>query len=155
MEVLMAQIFKKCPSCSGLITIYTGSKKTICPNCQIEHKTESLLDKNDKQFFASFDDKNLELSLKYNAFIVQGNEHISNAQFSEAEKCFKQAITLDENRYEGYYGVARAKTQDFQFLPDENDYLEYAKLAINMADDDIDPKINANLAKLNIIKNKN
>ena len=150
----MAQIFKKCPNCSNLITIFTGNKKTTCLNCQSEYETEKLLDNKDKRFFESFDQEDLELSLKYNAYIMQGNQHISNEQFLQAEQCFKQAIELCETRYEGYYGVARSKTHDFQILPDSPDYLEYAKLAIQMADDDIDPKINANLAKLNVLKNK-
>ena len=41
-----------------------------------------------------------------------------------------------------------------EILPDSKDYLEYAKIAISLADDDIDHQINANLAKINIFKNK-
>ena len=151
----MAQIFKNCKNCKNLLTIFTGSKTTICPNCKEEYNSADLLDKTDKKFFADFDDKSIELSLKYNAFIIKGNENMSNGQFLQAEQSYKQAINLMESRYEGYYGVVRAKTQDFTILPEENDYLEYAKIAINIADDDIDPKINASLAKLNITKNKN
>lgn len=150
----MAQIFKKCKVCNNTLTIFTNSKTTVCNFCKSEFKTSDLLDNNDIRFFESFDNQEIELSLKYNALIMQGNEQILGGQFLEAERSYKQAISLNENRYEGYYGVARAKTQDFQIIPDDNDYLEYAKLAINMADDDIDPKINANLAKLNISKTK-
>lgn len=150
----MAQIFKKCKICNNILTIYTNSKITICKSCKSEFNTNDLLNSDDVKFFESLDSEKNELSLKYNALIMQGNDQILNGQFLDAEKTYKQAISLDESRYEAFYGITRAKTQDFQIIPTDNDYLEYAKIAINKADDDIDPKINANLAKLNILKTK-
>ena len=108
----------------------------------------------DRTFFKSFSNEQLENSLRYNSLIMQGNKYIENGLFEKAEQSYKLAIALCENRYEGYYGVARAKTQDFKHFPESQDYIEYAKLAMNYADDDIDSQINANLAKINIYKNK-
>lgn len=150
----MTQIFKKCTKCGNILTIYSGNQNTICETCFEVFDTNSLLDQEDKTFFKSFDSGELEENLKYNALIMQGNEHIANEQYKNAEKSYKQAISLNENRYEGFYGVARAKTHNFQIIPESLDYIEYAKIAINLADDDIDPQINANLAKLGIAKNK-
>ena len=114
-----------------------------------------MLDDSDRTFFKHFNSADIDISLKYNALIIQGNDYIFMQQYQQAEEAFKQAISLNENRYEAYYGITRAKTQDFQILPDNNDYLEYAKIALSLADDDIDSKINANLAKINIYKQKN
>ena len=148
----MAYIFKKCPNCTNILTIFSESKTTSCEVCGAEFENSSILHYKDIVFFKNFSESDFEKSLKYNALIIQGNENISNSLYQKAEECFKQAIELDENRYEGYYGVTKAKTQDFQVLPDNNDYLEYAKIAMSLADDDVDHKINANLAKLNIFK---
>ena len=150
----MAQIFKNCTSCKKLITIFSENKTTLCKHCGTEFETDSLLDESEKTFIKSLSSNELDISLKYNSMIMQGNEHILNNSFDKAEESFKQAIDLCENRYEGYYGVVRAKTHDFKILPDTNDYLEYAKIAISIADDDVDSIINANLAKINIFKNK-
>jgi len=150
----MAQIFKNCTNCGKVLTIDNNQNVTKCENCLCEFKTSSLLDDSDKTFLKHFDSKDLDLSLKYNALIMQGNDYIISQQYQKAEESFKQAILLNENRYEAYYGVTRAKTQDFQVLPENNDYIEFAKIAMNLADDDIDTKINANLAKINVFKNR-
>ena len=148
----MAQIFKNCTNCGELLTIFTDSKITSCKNCENEFVTSSLLDESDKTFIKKLSSEQIETTLQYNSLIIQGNDHISNSLFDKAEQCYKQAIDICENRYEAYYGVVRAKTQDFQSIPETSDYLEYAKLAMKYADDDIDSKINANLAKINIFK---
>ncbi len=148
----MAQIFKKCKVCKEILTIFSDSKTTICLSCKHEFNTSDLFDENDTFFFKNFASGELETALKYNALIGQGNDFVSSERFDKAEETFKQAISLDENRYEAYFGVARAKTHDFRELPDSKDYLEYAKIALDKASDDIDPKINANLAKLGISK---
>lgn len=148
----MTQIFKKCANCNNILTIYSENQITVCEFCKCEFETSSLLDDSEKTFVKSLKTEKLEEHLKYNAFIIQGNEYISQGLYKTAEQSYKQAIDLNENRYEGFYGVARAKTHDFQIIPESNDYLEYAKIALSIADDDIDPQINANLAKLNIFK---
>ena len=151
----MTQIFKKCPNCDNIITIHSNNETSVCSNCMAEFETKSLLDDSDKVFFKSISSEQLENTLRYNSLIIQGNENIEKGLFDKAEQNYKQAINLCENRYEGYYGVARAKTHDFKIIPNSQDYLEYAKIAISIADDDIDSKINANLAKINVFKNKN
>lgn len=150
----MSQIFKKCPICGNTLTIYEKNKNTQCKKCMAEFDTESILDADERTFLKSFSDDKLENTLRYNALIIQANENIEKGLFEKAEQNFKQAIELCENRYEAYYGIARAKTQDFKILPESQDYLEYAKIAISIADDDIDSQINANLAKINVFKNK-
>ena len=150
----MAQIFKNCNNCGKILTIDNNKNITKCESCFCEFETSSLLDDSDRTFFKHFNSADIDISLKYNALIIQGNDYIFMQQYQQAEEAFKQAISLNENRYEAYYGITRAKTQDFQILPDNNDYLEYAKIALSLADDDIDSKINANLAKINIYKQK-
>lgn len=148
----MTQIFKKCQFCENILTIYAGNKTTVCTKCLAEYETSKLFDASDKTFIKSISSDEVENALKYNALIMQGNENIADKQYEKAEESFKQAVELNENRYEAYYGIARAKTHDFSFLPETNDYLEYAKIAISLADDEIDYKINANLAKLSVLK---
>ena len=149
----MAEIFKKCEICDNILSINISSKATICNKCLSEFDTSKLLDDNDKTFIKSLSSEEIENSLKYNALILQGNENIADEQFDKAEESFKQAVELNENRYEAYLGIARAKTHDFTFLPDTNDYLEYAKIAISLSDDEIDYQINAKLAKIAVFKN--
>lgn len=150
----MNQIFKKCPSCDNIITIHRNNKTSVCTKCNSEFETVSLLDDDDRSFLKSISDEKLENTLRYNSLIMQGHAYIEQGLFVKAEQTFKLALTLCENRYEAYYGISRAKTQDFKVFPNSQDYIEYAKLAMDYADDDIDSQINANLAKINIYKKK-
>ncbi len=148
----MTQIFKKCKSCGNILTIYDDSLMTICDKCLTEFETKNLLDENDKSLIKNLSSDEIENALRYNAKIMKANEFILHENYQKAEESFKEAIEINENRYEAYYGIARSKTEDFTKIPDTNDYLEYAKIALSIAEDDIDSQIYANLAKLGIAK---
>lgn len=150
----MSEIFKKCECCDNILSVNIGSKITTCNKCLTEFETSKLLDDNDKTFIKTISGEEVENALKYNALIMQGNDNIADEQFDKAEETFKQAIELNENRYEAYLGITRAKTHDFTFLPETKDYLEYAKIAISLSEDEIDYQINAKLAKIAVFKNK-
>ena len=111
-----------------------------------------LLDEKDFAFSQNLKPQDLENKIEFAEALKQGETYLYQAEYKLAEQAFKRAIELNNKNYKGYFGVVKAKTSNLNKVPDEKDYLEYAKLAIKYVDKDDEVYVKNELAKLEMLE---
>lgn len=150
----MSYITLKCKSCGADMSLNPDSKAITCKHCSSTYMLVDLLDDTDKLFTKQLSKKDVENMIEFSDAIKKGETYIYQAEYKLAEESFKKAIEYNNKSHKGYFGVVKAKTENFNKIPDENDYLEYAKLALAHVDKDDEAHVKSEIAKLTFLANE-
>jgi tetratricopeptide (TPR) repeat protein len=148
----MSYITLKCKNCGGSMSMDMNSKTITCSHCGSTFLLTELFDEKDVDFVSKFKQEDIVKKIEFNENLKQGEVCIYQGEYLKAEQHFKRAIELDDENYKGYFGVVRAKTHNFNSLPDAEDYKEYAQIALKLVDKDDQSHVQSELAKLDVLK---
>lgn len=148
----MSYITLKCKNCGSGMTLDTNSKTITCTHCGSTFMLADVMDEKDTAFLNKTKPEDIQTKMEVAKALKQGDTCVYQAEYKLAEEYYKKAIELDEKNYKGYFGVVRAKTSNFNRIPDTNDYLEYAKVVQKLVGDDDNVYVKSELAKLEILK---
>lgn len=148
----MSYITLKCKNCGANMSLNTQSHSATCNHCGSTFLIAELLDEKDALFVEKFTPQNLEDKMMAQESLRQGETYLFQANFEKAELSFKRAIELDENNYKGYLGVVKAKTNNLNVLPENDDYIQYAHYALDLANGDDYVFVKNELSKIKLLK---
>lgn len=148
----MSYITLKCKNCGSGMTLNTESKTITCNHCGSTFMLADVLDEKDVAFASKTSAKDIQTKMEIAKALKQGDTCVYQAEYKLAEEYYKKAIELDDKNYKGYFGVVRAKTSNFNRIPDSNDYLEYAKVVQKLVNTDDNVYVKSELAKLDLLK---
>lgn len=148
----MSFITLKCKNCGSQMTLNTESHSATCTHCGSTFLLADVLDEQDIKFTESTTGKDIERKMSAGDEIKKGETCIFQANYEEAEKHFKKAIEYDDKNFRAYLGIVKAKTQNLNVIPENDDYLEYAKCAINFAGFEDEVYVKSELAKIELLK---
>lgn len=148
----MSYITLKCKNCGSNMSLNTESHSATCVHCGSTFLLSEILDEKDMAFAEKFTPKNLEKKMMAQGAIKQGETFLFQTEFEKAETSFKRAIDLDDSNYKAYLGVVKAKTQNLNKLPENDDYLQYAHYALSLATDDDLVLVKSELAKIELLR---
>lgn len=148
----MSFITLKCKNCGSNMNLNTESHSATCIHCGSTFLISDLLDEKDIAFTEKFTPKNLEQKMMAQGALKQGETYLFQAEYEKAELSFKRAIELDEENFKGYLGVVKAKTHNLNYLPENDDYLQYAHYALGLAPADELAVVKAELSKIDLLK---
>lgn len=150
----MSYITLKCKNCGGNMTLNTESHSATCNHCGSTFLLADILDEKDMAFSERFTPKNIEKKMMAQTAFKQGETYLFQGDFEKAELSFKRVIELDEDNYKGYLGVVKAKTQNLNQIPENDDYLQYAHYALSLAQGDDLVVVKSELAKIELLKHE-
>lgn len=148
----MSYITLKCKNCGGNMELNPQAQTATCKHCGSTFLLAELLDEHDLKFAEFANPKNLENKLLAGEQIKQGETCLYKAEYEESEKHFKKAIELDDTNFRAYLGVVKAKTHNLNVIPNNDDYKEYAKCALDFAPYEDQVLIKSELAKIELLK---
>lgn len=148
----MSYITLKCKNCGANMSLNTQSHSATCTHCGSTFLIADLLDEKDALFVEKFTPQNIEEKMMAQEALKQGETYLFQANFNKAELSFKRAIELDENNFKGYLGVVKAKTNNLNILPENDDYIQYAHYALDLAKGDDHVFVKNELAKIKLLK---
>lgn len=148
----MSYITLKCKNCGSGMTLNTDSKTITCTHCGSTFMLADVMDEKDTVFAKKTSVADIETKMAVAKALKQGDTCVYQAEYKLAEEYYKKAIELDEKNYKGYFGVVRAKTSNFNRIPDSNDYLEYAKVVEKLVSTDDNVYVKSELSKLELLK---
>ena len=148
----MSYITLKCKNCGANMALNTESHSATCNHCGSTFLISDILDEKDSSFVSKFSSKELEQKMYATDSIKQGETFIAKCEYEKAEACFKKAIEYDDSNYRSYLGVVKAKTENFNKLPDDDDYLQYAHYALNLATGDDLTLVRSELSKIDLLE---
>lgn len=148
----MSYITLKCKNCGANMSLNTESHSATCNHCGSTFLIGELLDEKDIAFTEKFTPQNIEQKMMTQEALKQGETYLFQAEFEKAEIAFKRAIELDETNYKGYLGVVKAKTQNLNVIPDDDDYVQYANYALNIAEGDELLIVKSELSKIKLLR---
>jgi len=147
----MSYITLKCKNCGANMALNTESHSATCNHCGSTFLISDILDEKDSSFVSKFSSKELEQKMYATDSIKQGETFIAKCEYEKAEACFKKAIEYDDSNYRSYLGVVKAKTENFNKLPENDDYLQYAHYALNLATGDDLTLVRSELSKIDLL----
>lgn len=148
----MSYISIKCKNCGSTMTMNVTSKTITCIHCGSTFLLSQLLDEKDLAFIEKIKPDDLSKKIEVSDNLKDGEACLFKGDYEKSEEFFKKAIELDEHNYKGYLGVVRAKTHNYNLLPNSDDYKEYAKLALKYADGDDAIYVKNELEKIPLLK---
>lgn len=148
----MAYISIKCKNCGSTMSMNINSKTITCIHCGSTFLLSQLLDEKDMAFIDTIKPNDLSKKIKVSEALKDGESCLFQGDYEKSEEFFKKAIELDDKNYKGYLGVVRAKTHNYNMLPNSNDYQEYSKLALKYADGDDLIYVKNELEKIPLLK---
>lgn len=148
----MSYITLKCKNCGSNMSLNTESHSATCIHCGSTFLLSDILDEKDMAFTEKFTPKNIEKKMMAQGAFKQGETYLFQGEFEKAEISFKRVIELDEDNYKGYLGVVKAKTQNLNQIPENDDYLQYAHYALSLAQGDELIIVKSELAKIELLK---
>lgn len=148
----MSYITLKCKNCGSNMSLNTESHSATCIHCGSTFLLNEILDEKDIAFTEKLSPKNLEQKMMAQSSIKQGENYLAQADFEKAEECFKRAIELDENNFKPYIGVVKSKTHNLNILPENDDYIQYANYALDIAEGDDLVLVKSELEKIYLLK---
>ena len=150
----MSLVSLKCKNCGSGVTYNDDSQMITCSHCGNTFMLSELLDEKDLNFIKANKEINIENKLEIGNLLKQAETLIYKAEYRQAEEIFKKVVELDGKNYKGYYGIVKAKTHNFNKVPENEDYNEYAKLALKYVDIDDYSLIKSEIDKLSLLKNE-
>ncbi len=148
----MSYITLKCKNCGANMSLNTESHSATCNHCSSTFLISDLLEEKDTAFLSKFSKSELEQKMLATDAIKQGETYLFKCEFEKAEFSFKKAIELDDSNFRSYLGVVKAKTQNFNKIPDNDDYLQYAHYALSIASGDDLVFVKSELSKINMLE---
>ena len=148
----MSYITLKCKNCGSNMSLNTEAHSATCTHCSSTYLLSELLDEKDMAFAEKFTPKNLEKKIMAQAAIKQAETFLFQAEFDKSETSFKRAIDLDDTNFKAYLGVVKAKTQNLNVIPDNDDYIQYAHYATSLAEGDDLVLVKSELAKIELLR---
>ena len=147
----MSYITLKCKNCGANMSLNTESHSATCNHCGSTFLISDILDEKDSPYVSKFSSKELEQKMYANDALKQGETFIAKCEYEKAEASFKKAIEYDDSNYRSYLGVVKAKTENFNKLPENDDYLQYAHYALSLATGDDLTLVRSELSKIDLL----
>ena len=147
----MSLVSLKCKNCGSGLNYNDDAQMVTCNHCGSTFMLSELLDEKDLNFIKANQEVDVEKKMEVGNLLKQAETLMFQAEYGQAEELFKKVIELDDKNYKGYFGVVKAKTNNFNKVPDNNDYAEYAKMALKYVDMDEKEHVKAELDKLEIL----
>ena len=147
----MSYITLKCKNCGANMSLNTESHSATCNHCGSTFLISDILDEKDTAFVTKFSSKELEQKMYASDALKQGETFIAKCEYEKAEASFKKAIEYDDSNYRSYLGVVKAKTENFNKLPENDDYLQYAHYALSLATGDDLTLVRSELSKIDLL----
>ena len=148
----MSYINLKCKNCNGEMSLNVEAKTIACNHCGKNYLLNELLDEKDFELINQMNSTYLTNKIQSNSYAKDGDAYIYQAEYEKAEEIYKKAIELDETNCKAYFGVVRAKTHNLNIIPEEKDYKEYEKKALEYASFDEKEHIKQELSKLRLLE---
>ncbi len=148
----MSYINLKCKNCNGEMSLNVEAKTIACNHCGKNYLLNELLDEKDLELINQMNSTYLTNKIQSNSYAKDGDAYIYQAEYEKAEEIYKKAIELDETNCKAYFGVVRAKTHNLNIIPEEKDYKEYEKKALEYASFDEKEHIKQELSKLRLLE---
>ena len=148
----MSYITLKCKNCGANMSLNTESQTATCNHCGSTFLIADLLDEKDARFLEKFSPKDLEQKMKATDALRQGETFLYQCEYSKAEASFKKAIEYDDSNFRSYLGVVKAKTKNYNVLPKDGDYLQYAHYALSLATGDDLILVKSELSKIDLLE---
>lgn len=147
----MSYITLKCKNCGANMSLNTESHSATCNHCSSTFLISELLDEKDSAFISKLSSKEIEQKMLANDSIKKGETCLIQCDFENAETYFKKAIENDDSNFRSYLGVVKAKTQNLNKLPENDDYLQYAHYALSLATGDDLVLVKSELSKIDLL----
>ena len=147
----MSYITLKCKNCGASMSLNTESHSATCNHCSSTFLIADLLDEKDIAFVSKLSPKDLEQKMLASDALKKGETFLAQGDYENAENSFKKAIEFDDSNYRSYLGVVKAKTQNLNKIPDNDDYLQYAHYALSLATGDDLVLVKSELSKLDLL----
>lgn len=147
----MSLVSLKCKNCGSGVAYNDDAQMVTCNHCGSTFMLSELLDEKDLNFIKANKEIDVEKKMEVGKLLKQAETLIYQAEYRQAEEVYKKVIELDEKNYKGYYGVVKAKTHNFNKVPENEDYAEYAKIALKYVDVDEKNLIKSEFEKLELI----
>lgn len=147
----MSLVSLKCKNCGSGVAYNDDAQMVTCNHCGSTFMLSELLDEKDLNFIKANKEIDVEKKIEVGNLLKQAETLIFQAEYRQAEEIYKKIIELDEKNYKGYYGVVKAKTHNFNKVPENEDYAEYAKIALKYVDIDEKSRIKSEFEKLELI----
>ena len=150
----MSYITLKCKNCGANMSLNTESHSATCNHCGSTFLIADILDEKDTAFISKLSPKELEQKMYASDALKHGETYLAKCEFANAEASFKKAIEYDDSNYRSYLGVVKAKTENFNKLPEDDDYLQYAHYALSLATGDDLTLVRSELSKIDLLSNE-
>lgn len=150
----MSYITLKCKNCGANMSLNTESHSATCNHCGSTFLIADILDEKDAAFVSKLSPKELEQKMYASDALKHGETYIAKCDFANAEASFKKAIEYDDSNYRAYLGVVKAKTENFNKLPEDDDYLQYAHYALSLATGDDLTLVRSELSKIDLLSSE-
>ena len=147
----MSLVSLKCKNCGSGVAYNDDAQMVTCNHCGSTFMLSELLDEKDLNFIKANKEIDVEKKIEIGNLLKQAETLIFQAEYRQAEEVYKKIIELDEKNYKGYYGVVKAKTHNFNKVPENEDYAEYAKIALKYVDIDEKNRLKSEFEKLELI----
>ncbi len=147
----MSYITLKCKNCGANMSLNTESHSATCNHCGSTFLISDILDEKDSPYVSKFSPKELEQKMYASDALKQGETFVAKCEYEKAEAAFKKAIEYDDSNYRSYLGVVKAKTENFNKLPEDDDYLQYAHYALSLATGDDLTLVRSELSKIDLL----
>lgn len=147
----MSYITLKCKNCGASMSLNTESQSATCNHCGSTFLIADLLDEKDAVFVSKLSTKEIEQKMIANDALKKGETCLAKCDFEGAESYFKKAIENDESNFRCYLGVVKAKTENLNKLPENDDYLQFAHYALNLATGDDLILVKSELSKIDLL----
>lgn len=151
----MPNVMLKCKNCGASMQVDMQAKTVTCLHCGTAFLLSEILDKTDYKILEQNKDIDLDKKVKFNDAVKQGETYLYQADYVKAEESFKLALSIDEDNFKPYLGIVKAKTKNLNIIPPNDDYKNYAKKALALADSDDYYIVKSDLEKLEILKQEN
>ena len=147
----MSLVSLKCKNCGSGVAYNDDAQMVTCNHCGSTFMLSELLDEKDLNFIKANKEVDVEKKMEVGNLLKQAETLIFKAEYRQAEELFKKVIELDDKNYKGYYGVVKAKTHNFNKVPENEDYAEYAKITLKYVDIDEKSRIESEFEKLKLL----
>lgn len=151
----MTNIKIKCKNCGNETTFDPTNKLLTCKFCGYTFLLTEMLDINDIKLLKKCNPYEVEKKIMENEYLKRGDELLFKAEYKKAEENFKKVIEINNKNFKAFYGVVKAKTHNFNYLPPNDDYKVFVKRAVDLADFEDKVYIKNQFSKLDILEEEN
>ena len=143
----MGYISAKCPNCGGLLNLNDSEGLADCPYCKSQfYKEQAIINYN----YSIGNIANVENMIvqddTINQMIISADAYLNKMHdYKNAIKKYSELVDKAANRYEGWWGLVKSYTKNFQYVECGtqifNNVFEYKNRALSVADDNVSKQI--------------